>query len=132
MPAAAAVGCGSPTVAVFPAFVFGEDGGDDFVRMLQKVFSMLPQRSTLPENSFRETVMGFDPVLEAKLAVLMSVLKAETPASDRLAILKRACPAAFDDKGELLAHEQDRLESADRLRKLFFHEGPLTGRAECT
>jgi hypothetical protein len=132
MPAAAASACRSPTVAVFPAFVFGEDGGDDFVRMLHRVFSMLPQRSTLPESCFRETVMGFDAVLEAKLDVLMSVLKGEPPTPDRLARLKKVCPAAFDDKGELLADALDRLASADRLRKLFFHEGVLTGRAECT
>lgn len=128
-PVSAATACKATTVSVFPASVAMNDPGQDFTRTVQKVLTLLPQQATLQEDWFRSAVTGFDVVLEAKLDVLLSALKGDQPPPDRLAKIRKICPAAFDDKGELRVDARNRLDSVARLRRLFFHEPSLTADA---
>ena len=127
----AAAGCDAAQVAVFPSAVEAEDPGQDLVRTVQKVLSLLPERSSLPEDCFRSAVTGFDVLLEAKLDVLTSALTGEAPLPDHLTELGKIYPGAYDDKGQLLVPPGNRLEGVAHLRKMFFHEASLTDVAEC-
>lgn len=128
-PVEAATRCTSLAVAVFPAPVDQDDPGPDLARTIHKVLSMLPERSSLPEGSFRSVVTGFDILLEAKLDVLTSVLCNITPLADHLAELRKIYPQAFGDEGELLVPQEDLLQSVADLRKLFFNETSQVGDA---
>jgi hypothetical protein len=125
-PVAAAKDCSWPNVAVFPASVDSITPGEDFVRTVQKVLAKWPERVSLTDEWFRETVTGFDPVLEAKLDVLAEVLKDHAPPADRLRRLRRSYRKAFDDKEELILNA-NAVQSTLRIRKIFFHEGLWEG-----
>jgi len=122
-PVAAAKDCSWPNVAVFPASVDSITPGEDFVRTIQEVLARWPERASLTDEWFRETVTGFDSVLEAKLDVLAAVLKDRTPLADRLKRLRRLYRKAFDNNGELILNP-NAVQSAARIRNIFFNEEP--------
>jgi hypothetical protein len=123
-PVPAAENCASPNVAVFHASVGSISPSEDFVRTVQKVLARWPERATLAEEWFRETVTGFDPVLEAKLDVLEAILKGEQPAADRLKRLMGSYRKAFGESGEVIVDHERPLRSVARIRNIFFHEEP--------
>jgi hypothetical protein len=97
--------------AVFPEPV--ADFDDDFKRVVARVLRDLPSRRLLPPNSLKEAVTGFDPVLERRLEVLVSVLKCQTPTVKDLEATGVIVPAEMID----LANPSG---SSELLRKKFF------------
>jgi len=121
-PVEAATSNKSPSVAVFPAFVEMDDVGVDFVRTVNKVLDLFPQRASLEDGWFRSAVKGFDAILEAKLDVLSSILQREEPAASRKRLLRKHYPSAFGTDGNLLVHNESFIESVGQIRRVLFHE----------
>lgn len=100
-----------PGFAVFRQPVTSFD--EDFKMVIVRVLRELPSRKVLPPNWLREAVTEFDPELERKLTVLVSVLKGQQPsieANDATGVL---VPADMID----LTNPRG---SSERLRKTFF------------
>jgi hypothetical protein len=100
-------------VAVFPKPVSADVFDDDFKKVLAKVLCKLPSRESIPQNWLRETVNGFNPELERRLEVLISVLSCKQPSSESLKATGVAIPAGELDLSNLR-------RSAGSLRKVFF------------
>jgi hypothetical protein len=120
-PADVARRCAFPNVAVYPAAVDSYNPDTDFLRTVMAVLGNLAHREALPPDWFRSLVNGFDPILEARLEVLVAVLKGADVPEGRLNLLRSKCPGAFSE-GRLVCDGTPK--SVDRLRKILFNEDP--------
>lgn len=108
-----------PNVALFPGVVpMGQVDGD-FERVIHKVVSLWPQREELPPDWFRSAVTGFDPILEAKLEILCSLLRGKEPPSELVNKFKPKYPTAFLNDSLC---QQGQPEALASLRKVLFNE----------
>jgi len=114
--------CPMVNVALFPPLVPMDEPGEDLLRTVRQVLAQWAQREHLGREWFRSIVTGFDPVLEAKLEVLIAALKGAKLPEERLMLIRSKCPRAFTEDGRLACDGTP--QSVARLRKIFFNEDP--------